>query len=377
MGVFNNFPYTNWHELNLDWFIAEFERLQSEWDSFGYSVTATAHPGLAPNVTVTGDLTNGLNFDFTLVKGDQGNTGPAGPDGNGIASVSIDGSYALTFTFTDGTTYITPSLKGPQGEGLNILDVYATLADLQTDHPVGNAGDMYLVGTAPNTVLYAWSTANNAWTNVGPLTSPQPSATTPLMDGVANNGIEFAYARGDHRHPTDTSRASASDLSALQTTVSNKADSSTVTGLANRVSTAEGNITNLQTGKQDLLINESNIKSVNGQSLLGTGSINTYIPYSTTETTTGKTWIDGKPVYRLVYAPGSNITLTENVWVTIGDFSSFDMEIIIDAHFIGNSTMPRTTYPVTRLDNGDIKAFSPVQIGDFYYMIIEYTKTTD
>ena len=41
------------------------------------------------------------------------------------------------------------------------------------------------------------------------------STTTPLMDGTASVGTELAFARGDHRHPTDTSRASASDLSAL------------------------------------------------------------------------------------------------------------------------------------------------------------------
>lgn len=41
------------------------------------------------------------------------------------------------------------------------------------------------------------------------------SATTPLMDGTATVGTELAFARGDHVHPTDTSRASASDLSAL------------------------------------------------------------------------------------------------------------------------------------------------------------------
>ena len=273
MGVFNNFPYTNWHELNLDWFIAEFERLQSEWDSFGYTVTASAHPGLVPNVTVTGDLTNGLNFDFTLVRGDQGDEGPEGPAGNGIASVSINGSYQITFTFTDGTVFTTPSLKGDTGSGLEILDTYATLADLQTAHPSGNAGDMYLVGVSPSFVLYLWSTSQNAWVEGGALSSPSPSITTPLMDGEASTGIEFAYSRGDHVHPTDTSRASASDLTALQTTVSNKADSSTVTSLANRVSTAEGNITSLQTGKQDLLINESNIKSINGTSLLGMGTL--------------------------------------------------------------------------------------------------------
>lgn len=38
------------------------------------------------------------------------------------------------------------------------------------------------------------------------------SNTTPKMDGTAAAGSETAFARGDHVHPTDTSRASASDL---------------------------------------------------------------------------------------------------------------------------------------------------------------------
>lgn len=36
----------------------------------------------------------------------------------------------------------------------------------------------------------------------------EPSTTTPLMDGTATAGTESRYARGDHRHPTDTSRVS-------------------------------------------------------------------------------------------------------------------------------------------------------------------------
>lgn len=41
------------------------------------------------------------------------------------------------------------------------------------------------------------------------------STATPLMDGTAAVGTSTAFARGDHVHPTDTSRASANDLSAL------------------------------------------------------------------------------------------------------------------------------------------------------------------
>ena len=38
------------------------------------------------------------------------------------------------------------------------------------------------------------------------------SSTVPKMDGDADVGTETSFARGDHRHPTDTTRASAADL---------------------------------------------------------------------------------------------------------------------------------------------------------------------
>ena len=43
------------------------------------------------------------------------------------------------------------------------------------------------------------------------------SSSTPLMDGTAAVGTETAFARGDHRHPTDTSRqAVISDLATIR-----------------------------------------------------------------------------------------------------------------------------------------------------------------
>lgn len=39
-----------------------------------------------------------------------------------------------------------------------------------------------------------------------------PSDAYPLMDGAAESGSNVEYSRRDHRHPTDTSRAAASDL---------------------------------------------------------------------------------------------------------------------------------------------------------------------
>lgn len=64
----------------------------------------------------------------------------------------------------------------------------------------------------------------------GDITVPTGSTATPLMDGTATAGSSTAYAKGDHRHPTDT-------------------------------------------GRQAKLVSGTNIKTINSTSLLGSGNI--------------------------------------------------------------------------------------------------------
>jgi hypothetical protein len=49
-------------------------------------------------------------------QGEQGIQGNKGDTGNGIASVVLNADYTLTVTFTDGTSYTTPSIRGEKGE---------------------------------------------------------------------------------------------------------------------------------------------------------------------------------------------------------------------------------------------------------------------
>ena len=104
MPLFENFPYTNFHEMNLDWILQELKKLVDEWDSFGGNVSATAHESSDPEVSVSGDLKDGLSFDFGLVRGPRGLTGPEGPEGP----------------------------EGPAGTGLEILDEY--VPTMRVDH---------------------------------------------------------------------------------------------------------------------------------------------------------------------------------------------------------------------------------------------------
>ena len=66
--------------------------------------------------------------------------------------------------------------------------------------------------------LYKWD--GEKWTcATDPLTmGDPPSNTNPLVNGVVLPGLEYKYARGDHVHPTDTSRAKPNNETLTGTT---------------------------------------------------------------------------------------------------------------------------------------------------------------
>lgn len=193
------------------------DEISEAWENFVNNLSASVVEGSEPDVTLTW-TDDSVNFEFTMVPG------VPGEQGVGITSISFNSDYTMTITLSDGNTYTSMSLKGetgpqgPQGEtgsGLQILDVYATLADLQSAHPSGQPGDAYQVGSAGNYTLYIWSSSQSAWVPAGSLGTVSPSVSNPLMDGTASAGSSNLYSRGDHVHPSDTSRASKEELDAL------------------------------------------------------------------------------------------------------------------------------------------------------------------
>lgn len=75
-----------------------------------------------------------------------------------------------------------------------------------------SAGAVFYFASAEQIVSYtltAGATSDYAQLDFTTLTTgdiPAASTASPLMDGTASAGSGTAYARGDHRHPTDTSR---------------------------------------------------------------------------------------------------------------------------------------------------------------------------
>ena len=97
--------------------------------------------------------------------GYQGPRGVQGPAGQGYAQLQgtqgvqgIIGSQGLQGNY---------GVQGAAGTSVNILGSYSTFQELQLDHPVGNNGDGYIIGTD----LYVWESSQ--WLNAGHIVGPQ------------------------------------------------------------------------------------------------------------------------------------------------------------------------------------------------------------
>lgn len=100
------------------------------------------------------------------------------------------------------------------------------------------------------------------------------STTTPKMDGTAAVGTELAFARGDHRHPSDTAKADkATTLAGYGITDAN---------IANGVITLGSNSITPLTSHQDISgkVNTSAVGAANGVCPLNASSKidSTYLP---------------------------------------------------------------------------------------------------
>lgn len=119
------------------------------------------------------------------------------------------------------------------------------------------------------------------------------STIAPVMDGTASVGSASTVARSDHKHPTDTSRASASSVTALQSLVGDTAVSTQIASATSSLVKTVNGITPDTNGNVSV---QAGVTSVNGKT--GAVTINResllMIASATepTSPTTGMIWFD-------------------------------------------------------------------------------------
>ena len=111
--------------------------------------------GFSPVITIT-EITGGHRIAITDAEGTKTVDvldGEKGETGNGIASAVLNQDYTLTLTFTDGTSYTTPSIRGAQGaQGNPGADGYSPTATVSKSGSVVTITITDKNGTTTSTV---------------------------------------------------------------------------------------------------------------------------------------------------------------------------------------------------------------------------------
>lgn len=212
----NIFPYSNFHDLNLDWLLQQVKKLREDVDGIIGSATPSdttpqmdgvGSAGTSPNYSrgdhqhptdtsrasasaLADEITARTNKDLTL-------------DGD-IAAVDAKIHFSASNPLMDGSPTAGFSTDQARADHIHPTDTSrAAATDLTQEISDRGAADITLQN------------------NINAVDAKIVLATgAPLMDSSsATPGSSTSMARADHVHPTDTSRASATDLATLQARV--------------------------------------------------------------------------------------------------------------------------------------------------------------
>ena len=184
---------------------------------------------LNADYTLTFVYSDGTSYTTPSIRGErgpQGADGADGTDGNGIASAVLNSNYTLTLTFTDGTSYTTPSIRGAQGPKGDPGDVSqaqldAAVSDLKSEISYSNIFISEQLSGSPLNGKYIRSdgTLGNDSGNSGYFYPVTPNTRYTLKRNGAVGYIGFGY--------TDGSESFSSAM--LDFEVSNTANEMTIT----------------------------------------------------------------------------------------------------------------------------------------------------
>lgn len=172
------------------------------------------YPRITDGVWQVWDVTNSAWISTEVPA--QGPQGETGATGNGIASAVLNADYTLTLTFTNGTTYTTPSIRGAQGDPgpagqdgadgysptasvsksngvatITITDKNGTTTATVTDGATGQTGPAGADGYSPTA-----SVSKSGSTATITITDKQGTTTATVSDGAPGAGVPSGGTAG-------------------------------------------------------------------------------------------------------------------------------------------------------------------------------------
>lgn len=208
----NIFPYSNFHDLNLDWLLQQVKELRSDVDGLIGSATPSNTPPVMDGVAAPGSSTNYARGDHVHPTDTSRASATALADevtARTNKDLSLDGDIAAV----DAKIHF--SASNPLMDGSATAGFSTDQARADHIHPTDTSR------AAAADLTQEISDRSNAditlQNNINAVDAKIVLATgAPLMDSSsATPGSSTSLARADHVHPTDTSRASATDLATL------------------------------------------------------------------------------------------------------------------------------------------------------------------
>lgn len=208
-------PYTNFHDLNLDWVLQQIKEMREELDALvGGSTPSSA----IPQMDGTGSAGTSVNYSrgdhrhptdtsrasaTDLTNEVNARTAKDLLQDADIAALDAKVKFSASNPLMDGSPSAGFASEQARADHIHPTDTSrASASDLTTeiyDRQVADLGLDNRIGTLETAIQF--------------------STSNPLMDGMANPGSSAMQSRADHIHPTDTSRASAADLALLSARV--------------------------------------------------------------------------------------------------------------------------------------------------------------
>lgn len=251
-------------------------------------IAKTGTSGLVDTYTIT--YNDATTSTFTVTNGAKGDTGNAWyvwiryagqqPTQDSDMGTSPDdwmGIYSGTSTTppTHYTSYTWFQIKGEKGDTGAAASIVSSAVEYQTS----NSGTVVPSGTWTSTVptvvqgQFLWTRTTVEFNSGSPIVwyavayqavdgEGSPGSATPLADtGSGSAGSAISYSREDHQHPLQVATSGTPQM-----------DGTASLGTATTYARTDHRHPK-DTSKQDLLVSGTNIKTVGGQSLLGSGNI--------------------------------------------------------------------------------------------------------